>query len=342
MSDLTTETICVAGASGLAGSHIVKQALAQGYRVHGTLRHLGQLEKVSALMALPGAKERLHLFSANAKDSQSFDQPLSGVKSVFITCFPTVKQGLDGTPAGQLDIGRGMNEIIRPAEQGCLNILRAALRQGTDTALLCSSTASAEPLVSSPLKQEQTDISDPVQQVRSKKYMQAQKTIMERASVTFAAKNGLRLCTMLPSMMVGPGLLPGHLDGHVLRFLAGLTSGQPGWHQQVPAGSMSVTCPADLAKAFLAASVNPSAEGRYFAVSGSWSWQQIYQQISQHVPAKNLPKPLTAMAESPTGFDFSRRDSLGVPFKSLEDLIAGFYGWLKEVKAQESQLSQVS
>lgn len=77
MSKAEVKTICIAGASGLAGAYMVKEALARGYRVNGTLRDISQLDKVSGLMRLPGAAERLHLFSADNSVSESFDAPLT-------------------------------------------------------------------------------------------------------------------------------------------------------------------------------------------------------------------------------------------------------------------------
>ena len=46
------KTLCVIGASGLVGSHIVKAALGKGYRVNGTMRNLNDLESTSYLKKL--------------------------------------------------------------------------------------------------------------------------------------------------------------------------------------------------------------------------------------------------------------------------------------------------
>ena len=53
------KTICVAGASGLVGSSIVKEALFRGYNVHGTLRDATAKEKVHYLNLLEPQKEVL-------------------------------------------------------------------------------------------------------------------------------------------------------------------------------------------------------------------------------------------------------------------------------------------
>ncbi|MFW8634787.1 NAD-dependent epimerase/dehydratase family protein [Cribrihabitans pelagius] len=314
LTGLSGKTICIAGASGLAGAYAVRAALAAGCRVNGTLRTLTAGAKTGALMALPGAAERLQLFPADAADSASFDAPLAGADAVFIACFPAVRRAQDGTPAAELGPRRGWAEFIAPAQEGCLDILRAAARQRVGTVILCSSTASAEPPAPVPVKQELRDRSSLAGQISARKYAQAQKTAMEAAATEFAETAGQRLCVLLPSMMVAPALLTAHLEGHVLSFLAGLRGGRPGWHKTVPRGAMSLTSPEDLAAMALAAWRDPNASGRYFALSGSWSWQRIYQEIGAHVPPGGLPRPLSGVPEPPTRFDFTRRDSLGVAF----------------------------
>lgn len=103
-----SETIlCIAGASGLVGSQIVKRALAQGYRVNGTLRNANDERKRPYLMALPGAEDRLTLFSADTADSHSFDAAMEYADAVFIACFPPIYKAADGTPAKALDRQRG-------------------------------------------------------------------------------------------------------------------------------------------------------------------------------------------------------------------------------------------
>ena len=57
------KTLCVAGASGLVGSNIVRALLARGYKVKGTMRDKDFAQKSMYLRALPGG-EKLDLFNA--------------------------------------------------------------------------------------------------------------------------------------------------------------------------------------------------------------------------------------------------------------------------------------
>ncbi len=54
----------------MVGSHIVRAALAQGYSVRGTMRDVAGGDKAPYLQALPGAAERLTLFSAEMAQSE--------------------------------------------------------------------------------------------------------------------------------------------------------------------------------------------------------------------------------------------------------------------------------
>ena len=70
------KTLCVIGASGLVGSHIVKAALGKGYRVNGTMRNLNDLESTSYLKKLKNS-DNLTLFSADMRNTNDLDKPLS-------------------------------------------------------------------------------------------------------------------------------------------------------------------------------------------------------------------------------------------------------------------------
>ena len=69
--------LCVAGASGLVGSSIVRAALERGYLVNGTLRNRHLTSKSTYLKQLAGG-ERLTLFDAEMADGTSFEAPLRG------------------------------------------------------------------------------------------------------------------------------------------------------------------------------------------------------------------------------------------------------------------------
>ncbi|MEC7147166.1 MAG: NAD(P)H-binding protein, partial [Pseudomonadota bacterium] len=121
------KTLCVIGASGLVGSYIVKAALSKGYRVNGTMRNLNDLESTSYLKKLKNS-DNLTLFSADMRNTNDLDKPLSGTDAVFIASLIPTYFGSNGKPAREMTISEGKTEIIKPTVDGCLNILNAARR----------------------------------------------------------------------------------------------------------------------------------------------------------------------------------------------------------------------
>ena len=325
----TDKTLCVVGASGLVGSNIVKAALARGDTVRGTLRDAPAPDKAPYLMALPGAAERLTLFSADMADEAGFDAPLAGADAVFIASLVPVYAGPSGKPVREMDDEQGYAEIIMPTVNGCLNILRAAARRGVRTAIICSSTSSTNPVPPVLVKNEVDHWSDEAEQCRARKYTSAAKTVMEKAAVAFAAEHGMRLCILLPTGMFGPVILPGHLEHNPHKWLRVLIAGGPPRHERIPNDSTSMIHLHDLAALFLAACENEAASGRYYGVYDSWHWRDIYAELKKLLPDMAMPAPLTDPPVAPTGFDFTRRDSLNVPLRDIPTFLRETVEWLK-------------
>lgn len=325
----TDKPICVVGASGLVGSNIVNTALARGYQVRASMRDAAAPDKAPYLLAVPGAAERLSLFSADMADAGAFDDGLSGADCVFIACLIPTYAGPSGTPAREMDDEQGYAEIIMPTVNGCLNILRAAARQGVPNVVICSSTSSTNPVPPVPVKNEVDHWSDEQEQCRAKKYTSATKTVMEKAAIKFARENDMRLSILLPTGMYGPVILPDQLNGNPHAWLGALIAGKPGRHDKVPNNSTSMIHLHDLAALFLAAYENPNASGRYYGVYDSWHWRNIYAALQELLPDMVMPAPLDEDPVPPTGFDFTRRDGLGVSIRDIPTMLRETVDWLK-------------
>ena len=322
------KTLCVAGASGLVGSNIAREALARGYIVHGTLRDWTDPTKAPYLRSLPGAAERLSLFNADMADETSFAVAVADADCVFIACLIPVYAGPTGTPAREMDDAQGYAEIIRPTVDGCLNIMRSAHRAGVRNIVICSSTSSTNPVPAVPIKNEIDHWSDEAEQCRARKYTSASKTVMEKAAIAYASEHGMRLSIVLPTGMFGPVILPGHLTGNPHAWLRRLMNSERGRHDAIPNESTSMSHLHDVADLFLAAYENPAALGRYFGVYESWHWEDIYAELAQIIDNMLMPAPLTAPKVAPTGFDFTRRDSLGVNMRDIPTMLRETVAWL--------------
>lgn len=322
------KTLGVVGASGLVGSAITRAALGRGYGVRGTMRDEDAPNKAPYLKALPGG-ENLTLFSASMEDEGSFDEALTGVGAVFIASLIPTYFGPSGTPAREMDDEQGYAEIIMPTVNGCLNIMRSAARHNIRNMIICSSTSSTNPVPPVRVKNEVDHWSDERQQCEAKKYTSATKTVMEKAAMKFATENDMRLSIFLPTGMYGPVVLPEHMKTGAHAFLRKLIDGEEGPHKAIPDDSSSMIHLDDLAALFLAAYENPDASGRYFGVYDSWHWQDIYAELQKILPEMKMPAPLTEPAVPVTGFDFTRRDSLGVAVRDIPTLLRETVDWIR-------------
>ena len=322
------KTICVAGASGLVGSSIVKEALFRGYNVHGTLRDATAKEKVHYLNLLEGSNN-LKLFSADMQTTSTFDEALKGTDAVFITCLIPTYKGPTGVLAKEMEYEQGYEEIIRPTVDGCVGILKSAHKQGVRQAVICSSTSSTNPVPAVTIKNEIDHWSDEQEQCRSKKFTSAAKTVMEKAAMHFAKEHNIRLSIILPTGLYGQAILPEHMHHNPFAWLQRAIDGGQPRHETTPNDSASMIHLEDLAKLFLAAYENSNASGRYFGVFDSLHWQDIYAECQKILPNMKMPNPLTEKVVAPTGFDFTRRNSLGVTVRDFPTLLRQTIQWLQ-------------
>ena len=323
-----SKTICVAGASGLVGSNIVREALSRGYQVNGTMRNVTTQERTKYLHRLK-CSENLKLFSADMLVTGTFNDALSGADAVFITCLIPTYRGPTGVLAREMDYEQGYREIVKPTVDGCLEILRSAHDEGIKKVIICSSTSSTNPIPSVSNKNEVDHWSDENEQFKAQKFTSATKTVLEKAALEFANQNKIRLSIILPTGLYGEAILPEHLNHNPFAWLKRIIEGDAPRHDITPNDSASMIHLDDLANLFLAAYENPTARGRYFGVLDSFHWRDIYSECQKILPNMRMPKPLQEKPILSTSFDFSRRDSLGVHIRDFPTLLRQTIEWLQ-------------
>lgn len=303
-----TDTICVLGVSGFVGSHVAAAALAKGYHVKGGLRapetrDTDWLDAMAASQAKDGAKLNLHHYEIG--DAASTGALLDDTIGVICSA------GTEKQEPATTEI------MMLMADSVC----DAAITRGIP-AVFTSSTGSTNPPDGDPaLKNEIDHWSDETVQLEQGKHAPLGKTRLDKIVLAkSAAHDNFRGCTINPSMICGPCWQREPVRG--LKSYAAIVKGER-LAEQVPNGSMSMIDARDLAALPIAALLNPKAEGRYFGVKQSWHWRDILAAIEKHVPDYKMP-PFddSETPVRPTAFDTSRRDSLGVSVRGLDDIMA--------------------
>mmetsp|Transcript_2684 Transcript_2684/g.6313 ORF Transcript_2684/g.6313 Transcript_2684/m.6313 type:complete len:180 (+) Transcript_2684:2-541(+) len=124
--------VCVTGASGFVGAHIVRILLEKGYDVHGTVRDKSNPDKVNHLNSLPGASEHLTLFNADLTNSGSFEEAFKGCVGVFHSASPFF-----------FGDGNTEDDFVPPATQGTKDIMETIARNGDIKRVVLTSSMAA-------------------------------------------------------------------------------------------------------------------------------------------------------------------------------------------------------
>ncbi|KAF3533575.1 hypothetical protein DY000_02036496 [Brassica cretica] len=313
--------VCVTGASGFLASGflaswLVKRLLIEGYEVIGTVRDPGNEKKLAHLRKLEGAKERLRLVKADLMEDGSFDKAIIGCQGVFHTASP--------------------EEILKPAIEGTLNVLRSCSKNQSLKRVVLTSSSSTVRI------RDDFDPNIPLDESvwtsvelckRFQVWYALSKTLAEQAAWKFCEENSIDLVTVLPSFLVGPSLPPDLCStaSDVLGLLKGETE-KFQWH-----GQMGYVHIDDVARTHILVFEHEAAGGRYICSSNVVSLEELVSFLSTRYPSLRIPKRFEKLNRLHYDFDTSKIKSLGLKFKSLEemfdDCIASFVekGYLSHV-----------
>jgi len=291
MGQSKNETILVTGGSGFVGSYCILQLLNEGYTVRTTIRSLDKVNDLKAMLLAGMAKnmDNLTVLAANLTSDEGWVEAVCGCDYILHVASPF--------PAGE---PKDENEIIIPARDGALRVLRAAQAAKVKRVVLTSSFAAIGYTID-PKNHvfTEADWTDP--NVKLPAYIKS-KTIAERAAWDFMKKNAcdMELVVINPVGIFGPvlGKTFSSSIGMIIQLLSGKMPGTP----QLSFGIVDVR---DVADIHIKAMKTPAANGqRFLATSdGMISFPGIAKILKadsnlpvDKVPSKVLPNWLVKVS----------------------------------------------
>jgi len=278
-------TVLVTGGSGFIGSHIILQLLAAGHTVRTTVRDLRREPEVRAQLKQGGAEpgERLTLFAADLQKDAGWREAITGCEYVMHVASPFPSKA-----------PKHEDELIVPAREGALRVLRAARDAGVKRVVMTSSFAA----IGYGTGQQDTPFNEThwtnPQGEGLAPYTKS-KTLAERAAWDLMAKEGgaLELAVVNPVAVCGP-VLGRDFATSILLVQRMMDGSMPGY----PRMWFGVVDVRDVADLHLRAMTHPAAKGeRFLAVAGDFvSLGDIARMLKEgmgaaakRVPTRELP-----------------------------------------------------
>lgn len=262
---MSGELVLVTGGSGFVGAHCILKLLEAGYRVRTTLRALAREPEVRAMLRAGGmeAADRLSFIEADLTADPGWVEAASGCAYVLHVASPlAVAEPKDEA------------ELIRPAREGTLRVLRAAHRAGVKRVVLTSSFAAIGYGRTVKRPYDERDWSNA--SASGLAAYPKSKTLAERAAWDFVdgEGQGLELAVVNPVGIFGP-LLGADLSPSILLVKTMLD----GRLWAVPRLMFGVVDVRDVADLHLRAMTDAAAAGeRFLATAGDFMTMQAIAQ----------------------------------------------------------------
>ncbi|GAB3578510.1 SDR family oxidoreductase [Calidifontibacter terrae] len=286
---MSSELVLVTGGSGYLGSRCVATLLERGYRVRTTVRSTAKEQEARDLVTAAGQDvSQVQVVRADLTSDEGWAEAVAGCRFVLHVAspFPT-------------NVPKNPQELIGPAREGTLRVLRAAHAAGVERVVVTSSFAAVgyghQPTGRAFTEEDWTDLSGEVPVAP----YPTSKTLAERAAWEFAKDHPqTQLAVVNPVAILGPPL--GRDSGTSVELIERLMKGLPG----VPDVAFGVVDVRDVADLQVRAMTDPEAAGeRFLAVSGDFlTVREIAEALreglgpqARKVPTRVLPNALVKL-----------------------------------------------
>lgn len=317
------QTVLVTGASSYVASHIIYLLLEEGYNVRGTLRNMSREEHLRRVFA-DQVKEngQLEFVETDLTADDGWNEAAQGCDYVLHLATPVITI----PPEDE-------NELIRPAVDGTLRVLRAAAANGVRRTVMTSTT---EAMTEGHDRYDRVFDEDDWSNIEGEMHPYSKsKVLAERAAWDFAndpeRAGQMEISVICPGMALGPLLDGTHVASAVDIIRQVMTGAYPAWARI----SFSVVDVRDVATAHLMAMTDARPAGRRYICGGEFRWlveiaRTLNEQFADQghkIPTRQMPNiVLRALAL------FDAQAKLVVPLLDAErrvssDRIKNELGW---------------
>jgi dihydroflavonol-4-reductase len=237
--------VLLTGVTGYIGQHCAAELLRQGFEVVGTVRNLSKVQETKSAIAKVAPIEKLNFVETDLLSNKGWDNAMKGCDYVLHIASPFV-----------LTDPKDENELIAPAVEGTVRVIKAAQNAGIKRLVLTSSIFSI-------IAGKQTgcygseDWSDTNANIGA--YAKS-KTLAERAAWETIKGGKMELTVINPGAVFGPSLDP-KLDGQSVTMMSKMITGKI---PMIPDMAMGMVDVRDVAKLHVAAMTSAEASGKRF------------------------------------------------------------------------------
>ncbi|WP_181408095.1 NAD-dependent epimerase/dehydratase family protein [Pararhizobium mangrovi] len=246
--------VLVTGVSGFIGRHLVREFLEHGYAVRGTVRDDAKVDPVRAGLAKEVDVSRLEFALADLTQDEGWLEAARDTRFVVHAASPfPLRQPKDP------------NVLVRPAVDGTMRVLKAAVAAGAERFVQTSSIAAIYPGHSAKSTTIDESFWADLGSEAASAYVLS-KTLAERTARDFVEsdKPAIDFVSVNPGFVLGP--VPEGAVGSSADLIASMLNGRI---PVVPRLRLSVVDVRDVATAHRLAIERGRAGGRYIAVAGS-------------------------------------------------------------------------
>ncbi|KAJ4902018.1 Anthocyanidin reductase [Raphanus sativus] len=280
-----TKKACVIGGTGNLASILIKHLIQSGYEINTTVRDPDSEKKMAHFKVLQELGD-LKIFKADLTDEGSFDSPISSCEYVFHVATPISFTYQDPK-----------KDMINPAVQGVINVLRSCLKSNSIKCVIYTSSAAAVSInnLSEPgLVMTEENWSDVDFLTKEKPFnwgYPISKVLAEKAAYKFAEENKIDLVTVVPALIAGNSLLsdPPCSLSLSMSLITGKEIHLSGLKEmQKLSGSILFIHVDDLARAHMFLAEKETASGRYICCYYNTNVPEIADFLRRRYPKYNV------------------------------------------------------